>query len=58
MSGSIFLAGDDGSLAEMASTAYQAEAGLQKLLADNIHLLPGAQIDRDRPRRWPRRRCR
>ncbi len=52
MSDSIFLVGDDGSLAEMASTAYEAEADLQKLLADNIHLLPGAQIDRDRPRRW------
>ena len=52
MSDSIFLVGDDGSLAEMACTGYEAEADLQKLLADNIHLLPGAQIDRDRPRRW------
>ena len=52
MSDSIFLVGDDGSLAEMTSAAYNAEAELQKLLADNIHLLPGAQIDQDRPRRW------
>lgn len=52
MSDSIFLVGDDGSLAEMTSTAYDTEADLQKLLADNIHLLPGAQIDQDRPRRW------
>jgi hypothetical protein len=52
MSDSIFLVGDDGSLAEMTSTAYDSEADLQKLLADNIHLLPGAQIDQDRPRRW------
>src|SRR6266851_6110427 len=36
----------------VVSTAYEAEADLQKLLADNIHLLPGAQIDQDNPRRW------
>ena len=52
MSDSIFLVGDDGSLAEMTSAAYDTEADLQKLLADNIHLLPGAQIDQDSPRRW------
>jgi len=52
MSDSIFLVGDDGSLVEMTSAAYDAEAELQKLLADNIHLLPGAQIDQDCPRRW------
>jgi hypothetical protein len=52
MSDSIFLIGDDGSLTEMTSTAYDAEAELQKLLADNIHLLPGAQINQDSPRRW------
>jgi len=52
MSDSIFLVGDDGALTEVVSTAYEAEADLQKLLADNIHLLPGAQIDQDNPRRW------
>jgi hypothetical protein len=52
MSDSIFLVGDDGSLTEASGTAYDAEAELQKLLADNPHLLPGAQIDRDNPRRW------
>lgn len=52
MSDSIFLVSDDGSLTEASSTAYDAEAELQKLLADNPHLLPGAQIDRDNPRRW------
>jgi hypothetical protein len=52
MSESIFLVGDDGSLIEASSTAYDAEAELQKLLADNPHLLPGGQIDRDNPRRW------
>jgi hypothetical protein len=52
MSDSIFLVGDDGSLTEARSTAYSVEAELQKLLADNIHLLPGAQISPDNPRRW------
>jgi len=52
MSDSIFLVGEDGLLAEMTGAAYRAEADLQKLLADNIQLLPGAQIDQDRPRRW------
>ncbi len=52
MSDSIFLVGDDGSVSEAPSTAYNAEAELQKLLADNIHLLPGAQINRENPRRW------
>jgi len=52
MSDSIFLVGDDGALTEVVSTAYEAEADLQKLLADNIHLLPGAQINQDNPRRW------
>ena len=52
MSDSIFRVGEDGLLAEMTGAAYRAEADLQKLLADNIQLLPGAQIDQDRPRRW------
>jgi hypothetical protein len=52
MSDSIFLVGDDGSLTEVTSTAYDAEAELQKLLADHIDLLPGSQINQDSPRRW------
>jgi hypothetical protein len=52
MSDSIFLVGDDGSLTEASGTAYEAEAQLQELLAGNLDLLPGAQIDRDNPRRW------
>jgi hypothetical protein len=52
MSDSIFLVGDNGSLTEASSTAYNVEAELQELLADNVHLLPGAQINRDNPRRW------
>lgn len=52
MSDSIFLVGDDGSLTEAPSTAYSVEAELQELLAGNLDLLPGAQINRDRPRRW------
>jgi hypothetical protein len=52
MSDSIFLIGDDGAVTEARSAAYSLEAELQKLLADNIDLLPGAQIDPDNPRRW------
>ena len=52
MSDSIFLVGDDGSLAEAAAVGYATEAELQKLLADHVHLLPGAQMNRDNPRRW------
>jgi hypothetical protein len=52
MSDSIFLVSDDGSLTEAHSAVYQAEADLQELLADNIDLLPGTQINRDSPRRW------
>lgn len=43
------MLGDDGLLTEMISTPYDAEADLQKLLADHVHLLPGAQIDRAGP---------
>ena len=52
MSDSIFLMGDDGSVTEAPSAAYDAEAELQELLARNVHLLPGAQINQDSPRRW------
>jgi len=52
MSDSIFLLGDDGVLTEVASSPYGSEADLQKLLADHVHLLPGAQINRDSPRCW------
>jgi hypothetical protein len=52
MSDSIFLVGDDGSLTKAPAAGYAAEADLQKLLADNIDLLPGAQMNRDSPRRW------
>jgi hypothetical protein len=47
-----FLLGDDGKVLEAPSTAFAAEAVLQKILADNLHLLPGAQINPDEPRRW------
>jgi hypothetical protein len=39
VSDSIFLVGDDGSLAEAAALDYATEAELQKLLADHVHLL-------------------
>jgi len=52
MSDSIFLLGDDGVLTEVSGAAYDAEAELQELLAGHVDLLPGAQINRDGPRRW------
>src|SRR5215467_3553505 len=52
MSDSIFLLGDDGVLTEVSSAPYNAEAELQELLAGHVDLLPGAQINRDSPRRW------
>lgn len=48
----IFLVDSDGSLTRASSTAYSAEADLQKLLADYVDLLPGAQINPANPRRW------
>src|SRR5215470_11535821 len=52
MSDSIFLLGDDGVLTEVSGAPYGAEAELQELLAGHVDLLPGAQINRDSPRRW------
>ena len=52
MSDLIFLIGDDGAVTEAPGTTYSLEAEPQKLLADNIDLLPGAQINPDSPRRW------
>jgi len=42
--------GDD--LAEFVEQRYEAEAGLQQLLADHQQLLAGAEIDPDDPRRF------
>jgi hypothetical protein len=39
MSDSIFLVGDDGSLTEASSTAYEAETELQELLAGHPQLV-------------------
>ncbi len=52
MSDSIFLVDDDGRLTPAAGAGYETEAELQELLAAYPDLLPGAQIDRDNPRRW------
>jgi hypothetical protein len=48
----VYLVGADGSLAEAVGAPYGAEAEIQELLAANIHLLPGSQIDPEDPRRW------
>ena len=46
MTDSIFILGDDGVLTSVSNTQ------LQELLAGYVDLLPGAQVDRDSPRRW------
>ena len=52
MSESIFLIQDDGSLAELSETPFDAESFLQGLLARYPALLAGPQIDPANPRRW------
>lgn len=52
MGGSIFLIQDKGQLVEMSEQTYEWEDLLQKLLSDYPHLLAGAQIDINAPRRW------
>lgn len=52
MADSIFLMGDDGKVLEAPSTAFAAEVDLQKILAENLHLLTAAQITPESPRRW------
>ena len=52
MSDSIFLLGPDRLVTEAPSTTYDLEADLQELLADNVELLPGAQINPSNPRKW------
>jgi hypothetical protein len=48
----VFLVGEDGSLIRAAGAPFEAEADLQELLAAYPDLLPGTQINQDRPRRW------
>lgn len=52
MDGRIFLLQADNSLMRMNEQPYEAEALLQKLLADHSDLLAGDQIDFESPRRW------
>jgi hypothetical protein len=52
MSDSIFILGPDRLVTEARSTTYDLEADLQELLADNVELLPGAQINPSNPRKW------
>jgi hypothetical protein len=46
------LGGGDGKLLSMTAVPYDAEAVLQKFVADYPELLPGDQIDPVNPRRW------
>ena len=52
MSGKIYLMGDDGGLVAMEEEPYEAEALLQKLLAEYPDLLAGEQMRPSSPRRW------
>lgn len=52
MTGRIFLIDADETLVPMIETPYEAEALLQKLLADHPDLLAGEQVNPDDPRRW------
>ncbi|MHB1430550.1 MAG: PDDEXK family nuclease [Streptosporangiaceae bacterium] len=48
----IYLTGADGVLTPVVSTGYATEDDLQKLLADNLHLLEGAGIGPEGAGRW------
>ncbi|MBD3376718.1 hypothetical protein GF406_16905 [candidate division KSB1 bacterium] len=52
MQDSIFIIKDDGKLIEMERTDYVTEDTFQNLLEEYPSLIPGAQIDRDNPRKW------
>ena len=52
MSGKIYLIGKDGNLLTMNEAPYEAEALLQRLLADYPDLLAGDQMRPSSPRRW------
>ncbi|MEA3510778.1 MAG: hypothetical protein U9R51_05015, partial [Actinomycetota bacterium] len=52
MSGKIYLVGDDGELLTMQEEPYEAEALLQRLLAEYPDLLAGDQMRPSAPRRW------
>lgn len=52
MAGRIFFIDSDETLVPMIEAPYEAEALLQKLLADHPDLLAGEQVNPDDPRRW------
>ncbi len=52
MPGGIYLIQGDGSLVEMAESAYDSEDLLQGLLADYPSLLAGDQVGGEEARRW------
>lgn len=52
MDGRIFLITEQNDLVPMAQSAYDSEELLQRLLADHPELIPGDQIDSQRPRQW------
>lgn len=52
MSGKIYLLGEGPALHPLGETQYEAEAVLQKLLAEYPDLLAGEQVNPSDPRRW------
>ena len=50
--GGIFLIQADGKLVEMKEELYESEDVFQSVLANHPNLLPGDQIDSEKPRRW------
>ncbi|MHB1594481.1 MAG: hypothetical protein ACYCO9_03555 [Streptosporangiaceae bacterium] len=52
MADSIYLTGADGVLTPVVSSGYATEHDLQKLLADNLHLLEGVGIGPEGTGRW------
>lgn len=52
MSGKIYILGEGDSLVPLEEETYEAEAILQKLLADHPGLLAGEQVSPSSPRRW------
>lgn len=50
--GKIFIVGEDHRFKEMEPRLYYAEEHLQAFLVDHPDLLPGHQLDSERPRRW------
>ncbi len=52
MADGMFVMRDDGSLVEMSEALFESEKVFQGMLAEHPGLIPGSQVDPERPRRW------